>query len=118
MQSRLAVRIKICTNVALKIQKTQYQNITLACGNEFKTLAFDISNLGLGIYTNHLLPKDLMIDMVVDGTSFGLEKEITIRGKITYCKSILGNKYKYKCGVKFLDPTEKNVKTIAQSVNK
>ena len=116
METRLHPRINAVIRISSEIAKKPGQHIKLDSNNAFEASAFDISETGIGLkIKKYYLPKGLAINLSVDGAVFGLKKPIKIGGEICYCTYIDNNTY--KCGVKFVDMSERHRKVISKFIS-
>lgn len=118
METRTMPRVDIDLTIACEIDKEMAKEMTLTGGNKFEVKAVDISEIGIGVSSEYFLPKGVIVDLNIAGTSFGLNENIRPKGEVRYCKFVKASKYKYKCGIKFLDLPEKQRKIIAQFIAK
>lgn len=95
-------RIKMSLKVISKIYKDLDQKFALAKGSSFKGDTFNISVLGMGISLKYFLPKGLVVELEIQGESFGLTGTMKLWGEVRYCKYMYKQGKLYKCGIKFL----------------
>ncbi|MDD5565489.1 MAG: PilZ domain-containing protein [Candidatus Omnitrophica bacterium] len=114
METRLAPRVNIDLRVVCSTEELHQQKFCLAGGNKFEVKLLDISVLGIGFLTKYFLPKGLIIDTEMDGACFGLQEVMTIKGEIRHCNYIRG--MGYRCGIKFLNISNKYKDAIIQFI--
>lgn len=106
--------MEVSLKVISTIDKSMKNGISLANGNRFEARAYDISIGGLGLLTKYFLPKGLLLEMEIEGAPFDLKERITVKGEVTHCKNI--EVHKYKCGIRFTEMSDENIKVIAKLV--
>ncbi|RJO65469.1 MAG: PilZ domain-containing protein [Candidatus Omnitrophota bacterium] len=114
METRLASRVNIDLKVVCKTEELHQQKFCLASGNKFEVKVLDISILGIGLQTKYFLPKGLIIDTEIEGAFFGLQEVMKIKGEVRYCNYIRG--LGYRCGIKFLNISNKYKDAIIQFI--
>lgn len=110
METRSNSRNKITMKLHCKIPEDAGQGVKLACGNAFDADALDISRGGVGFSSKYLLPKGVMLELEIEGTLFGLQQPLKLKGEVVHCKFI--KDAGYKCGFKFMDTPEDSQKAI------
>lgn len=102
METRLSLRVNAKLKIISKISEGADQRVKFAKSDSFEAETCDINTLGVSlVIKKYLLPKGLKIDLSIDGTPFGLKKEMKVKGEIRYCKNLKVGAY--KCGVKFIN---------------
>jgi len=114
METRLARRLNISLKVTLRVEEDLKQKFALADGNCFEADVLDISKTGLGIFSKYFIPKGLIVILEIPGDIFKLKEKITLKAEVRYCKFIKSSQY--RCGIKFLDISDKYKDTIADFI--
>ena len=115
METRQAPRADISLNVVAEIDEDSRQRFAIAAGRRFAVSAVDISALGMGILSKYFLPKGLILEFEIEGIPFGLRENMKIKGEIRYSRYIKSSTY--RCGVKFLNLSDKYQNAIAGFVS-
>ena len=115
METRLAPRLNIDLKIISKLDDEYQQKFSLASGNKFEVRTLDISELGVGILSKYFIPKGVVLDLDIEGKPLGLDRDISTKGEVRYCKFVrnLG----YKCGIKFLNISQPDRKAIAYFIS-
>lgn len=114
METRRAPRININLKIKSKIPEKYRQKFALTTGASFEVDAVDISMLGIGIFSKYFLPKGLILELEINGEPFELKEEMILTAEVRHCAFIKGQGY--RCGVQFLDLSEKYKKVIAEFI--
>ena len=115
METRQAPRADISLNVVAEIDEDSRQRFAIAAGNRFAVSIVDISTVGLGIISKYFLPKGLFLEFEIGGVPFGLSENMKIKGEIRYSRYVRSSTY--RCGVKFLNISDKYRNAIAGFVS-
>ncbi len=115
MDTRRGPRIQVDIKVVSGFDTSTKQSISLIEGNRLHTTAYDIALNGVGIYVTNFLPNGLILDLDIDGKSFGLAGPIKTKGEICHCNFI--RRRRYKCGVKFSDISAGDREAIARFIS-
>lgn len=101
MNTRKKPRTQLDIKVVLSIDEKSKEVFSLAQGKPVEATTIDISSLGMGVVTKYYLPKGLIMDLEIEGKSFGSKKSIKVKGEIRYCMytGISG----YRAGIKFIN---------------
>jgi len=112
VNSRFSRRITIDIKITSAVPKTSKQSFSLNKGRRLEVVAFDISALGVGVFSDYFLPPGLKIALVVDGKSFGLKDLMRIKAQVRHC-SYTPQK-KYKTGIMFIDLKDEYRKALSR----
>ena len=116
MDTRFINRVNLDLKVLLKIEDDEEQQVALVGGNKIEANVFDVSVSGIGLGIKHFIPKGLIVSMEIDGTPFGLEGVVKVKGEICYCNYVQASLY--KCGIRFVDVPKQFTKAINDLVTK
>ncbi len=114
METRLAPRVNIKAKAVLGIDKDLRLRITSKKGSFFRVNVIDISTLGAAMLFRYFLPAGLIVEIGIEGRRFGLKKAMKVKGEIRHCKQI--RPFTYRCGIEFLNLSDRSKNIIAQFV--
>jgi PilZ domain-containing protein len=115
MDTRFTNRVNLDLKVFVTIEDDEEQQVALVGGNKIEADVFDISVSGICLGIKHFIPKRLMVSVEIDGTPFGLDDVVKVKGEICYCNYMQSSLY--KCGIRFIDMPEILLKAISNLVS-
>ncbi|MFA5089541.1 MAG: PilZ domain-containing protein [Candidatus Omnitrophota bacterium] len=115
MDTRSSSRINVNLKIISKVPQDPKQKFSLVSGVNFEANAFDISSLGVGVFSKYYLPKDLVLELSMDGPTFGLEEDLKTQGRVTHCS--YSRNHGYRCGIEFLGLPEGYIEAINRFIS-
>lgn len=115
IESRGGIRVPFEAGCVLEIDKAMQEGVRLLSGPQ-KATVFDISVIGVGVYSPIFFPKGVILEIKVDSPQLKSDVPIKIKGEVRYCKP--EGKGKYRLGVKFIDVEERVLSKIREYVAK
>jgi len=114
METRRATRSRVVLKVSLRLDQQAQQKFCLSKSCIFEVEIVDISIGGVGVFSKYFLPKGLIIEVEIEGESFGFNEPMRIKSEIRYCNYVKASRY--RCGIKFIDISDKYQKSIADFI--
>jgi len=113
-ESRLHPRVIFDAKISsIKVSEKMRDSVNLI-KEEFSGQAIDISLGGIGIYSEYYLPTGLLLELKIDGSVLGIQRQLEIKAEVRYCNFI--TQRKYRCGLKFVDLSKEDKAILAEFV--
>jgi len=115
MESRGGARVGISATAMVEVDKAMKEQVRILREPQ-KVVIADVSDVGLGIISPVFLPKGAILEIRIESALFDLDKPITIKGEVRYCKPAKENSY--KVGIKFIEVESGILSRIKEHVAK
>ena len=115
VETRGSLRSGFKTKVVFSVDDSMKKQIHLA-KDKFEAYTADISTLGIGILSNHFIPKGAILNAEIDGANFSLDEPLRIKCEVRYCNFVKMGEY--RSGMKFLDILPLYKDKIAEFIKK